>query len=175
MIGTFIDRASVTSLPSAPAPEGSTSRSSIRTVVSFCIFARISRPRRPRSRFEPSDESAKCCSSSRMNRGTTSVPRRKPLLPETVALALTDIGNERAKIVALDRARCRTGKTEKHRAEDRREPPYVVGKEREREREEQPERETARRAERPADQGTCGHRADATSAEPRGPDRDVGS
>ena len=39
----------------------------------------ISSPRRPRSRFDASGESAKNCSSARMKRGTTSVPRMNPL------------------------------------------------------------------------------------------------
>src|SRR5207247_1806285 len=47
MIGTPRLFARVTSFPSAPVPAGSSSDSSTLTVSSFCIFASISRPRRP--------------------------------------------------------------------------------------------------------------------------------
>src|SRR2546429_656628 len=70
MIGTPSVRPSVTSLPSAPAPGGSSSESSTFTVASFCMRASISRPRRPRSRRDASPESAKHCSSARPKRGT---------------------------------------------------------------------------------------------------------
>ena len=58
------------------SPISGTSSSTISTGVddSFCIWARISRPRRPRLRRSVSELSAMCWSSSRTNFGTTSVP-----------------------------------------------------------------------------------------------------
>ena len=67
--------ASATSLASTSATSGRRHRRSRRGSRGSCwIRGRISRPRRPRFRRRASELSAMCWSSSRTNRGTTSVP-----------------------------------------------------------------------------------------------------
>ena len=85
----------------------------------------------------------------------------RALLSDAVRFAAADIVHERTELGTLDRARGATRDAEDDRADDRRVPPYIAGKERERERKEEPEHETGARAERAADDVTRGCLADA--------------